>query len=214
MLMVRLANMLLGRRVEVNMATIPLTQLLTEQSEPEDLYVLQSIEGDNENVKITPWDSSLRSICGQHLVVPRSAIKEIIKTQQQIQCCGKSLFITKVKFVEHKLLTYDELLKHIRAERLKSKRYQQMPNAKLPAKVVALLSTVLPIMIGDGPPNSWSGGEGGDEGEGNGEGDDGSEGGYDPDCFRNCQVMCSGARNGADYRRCVQACREMCGMMA
>ena len=72
---------------------------LLQQQESERLRaVIESVEGDDERVKVTPWMYRAGCLCSLSLVVLKSAIDSVESTDESDVCCGKHRQIVEITF--------------------------------------------------------------------------------------------------------------------
>jgi len=99
------------------MANQSLEELLGDQRKVVSLAIIEEIENDNDNVRITPWVAGRRGGSANGILVPRAAIKSIKRIGREVVSAGRVLHAVEVEFTDAKLLTYQQLFSALRGVR-------------------------------------------------------------------------------------------------
>jgi hypothetical protein len=200
---------------------INLDELLDEQQKETQFATLEAIPDKPELFKITPWFPKRGCACQFALVIEKKNIQKLTRTGHRHPCCGKLLRVVEVEIKADSVMPLNEVLAD-----LSRRASLQSPTRRAPAgrqQVARRRWTArsfrfqpLPIIIGDGPPTGWSGGDGDGDGDGDGYGDGyGNSQDYD-ECLDYCVSVCAqrkisgGMSPGQANRECEIECNGMC----
>jgi hypothetical protein len=83
------------------MSELDLDEFLAEQSKHIFLATIEPVEDEPKKCKLTPWIEHGGCQCSSALVIERSQIKSVTKTEHRHFCCAKSLIVVEVNFAEN-----------------------------------------------------------------------------------------------------------------
>jgi hypothetical protein len=101
-------------------------QLLEAQSHQPFKGTLEGVEGRPEDVKITPWLPRSGCLCDLSFTIRSSAIEFVTATETRHVCCGKSLRVVEVGFVENATIRIEELFGQISSRAMVAAQRQEM----------------------------------------------------------------------------------------
>jgi hypothetical protein len=93
--------------------SISLEELLAKRARRRNLAVVEAIEGDDQNVTLTPWSAHSGCLCHLAMRVPKRAIKGIVTTEETHECCGKTLNVVDALFSETESITVKDLFEQL-----------------------------------------------------------------------------------------------------
>jgi hypothetical protein len=80
---------------------ISLDQLLQRQEKSSALRAtIESIDGNNDVVKITPYVANVGCLCSFAINIPKKFIKTVSPTGENHICCGKQLIVVSIEFTD------------------------------------------------------------------------------------------------------------------
>ncbi len=79
---------------------IDLEELLAAETEVSTQVTIERIEGDEDSVRVTPYNRVGGCLCSAALRLPKSAIKSVRLTGETHYCCGKALKVVEPEFDE------------------------------------------------------------------------------------------------------------------
>ncbi len=190
---------------------IQLEDLLAEQSKVATLATVEAVADKPELVRVTPWIPGRGCACRFALTISKRDISKLVLTENRHHCCGKVQRVVEVSFEEGSVLAIADLFADLSSRaasapsmrssvsRFKAQRLTRKPGFN-----------PLPVWIGDGDNEGWSGGDGDD---GDGWGNPGSG-----DCYASCYDQCIfafsqyGKVNPEQRSFCAQYCTDQCSV--
>ena len=101
-------------------------QLLEVQSRQPFKGTIEAVEGRSETVKLTPWLPRAGCLCDMSFVIPSSAIDFVTATEEVHMCCGKSLHVVEVGFVQNATIRVEDLFGQISSKAMVAAQRQEM----------------------------------------------------------------------------------------
>jgi hypothetical protein len=93
-------------------------QLLEVQAHQPFKGTIEAMDGSPETVKLTPWLPRAGCLCDMSVAIPAASIDSLIATDDVHLCCGKSLRVVEVGFVEGATIPVKDLFDQISARAL------------------------------------------------------------------------------------------------
>lgn len=90
-------------------ASMSLDEFFTLQARTSVRATLEPIEGDDINLKITPWLEGEGCLCAYALTIPRKALRQVSPTGESHICCGKRLLVVEVEFSDKSTLSVSDV---------------------------------------------------------------------------------------------------------
>lgn len=109
------------------MSELKLEEFLTEQSKHIFQATIEPVEDQPKKCRLTPWVEHGGCQCSSALIIEKSQIKSVTKTEHRHFCCGKSLTVVEVNFAENASIPLSDVFAQA-SQSAKSGHHEHIPH--------------------------------------------------------------------------------------